>query len=103
MVKSSKALAGMVVALLAAPVLAQPKDEFIPPYQSQVPHYCIPPQEPILDQASLDYIGISLAGEFSRYFNDANAYIVCLDRSHTETVQRVREYGDLYRSIVNQE
>ena len=89
---------------LGNPIAAKSQtDGYTPPYQSQIVHYCYPPEEPILDPGLLTQIGISLIGEFSRYFDEANAYIVCLDKSKSDTIDRVNGYLDQYRDMLNRE
>lgn len=86
--------------LPTAGTVAQEQSE-LPAAMPQVPHYCVPPEEPITDPASLEYIGVTLTQEFSRYFNEAGAYMHCLERSLRETTNRARELNELYQSILN--
>lgn len=65
----------IAVAFLAIAQATAPSLEATVP---QVLHLCVMPDEPIEDEQALAHYGLSVRGEYTRYFNDLNAYLLCL-------------------------
>lgn len=65
----------------------------------QVPGQCIYPSRPLLDEASLQALGLSMAEELGRYMNDAQAYSQCLDITKQQLNTEIHRYLEEYRRL----
>lgn len=72
------------------------------PRMEQVPGSCREPEPPLSDDASLQLLGLTLGAEYSRYFDDAQAYLTCLERTKFDYVEVVRRHGEEYRNMLQQ-
>ena len=94
-------LASLVVAgLLPLSTHAQPV-----PVQ-QVPGHCIYPSRPLLDEASLLALDLTMGEELARFMNEAQAYSQCLDATKQQLNSEVRQYVKQYEeahSVVEKE
>lgn len=73
------------------PVNAQPA-----PVQ-QVPGHCIYPSQPLLDEASLHALDLTMGEELARFMNEAQAYSQCLDATKQQLNSEVDQYMQQYR------
>jgi hypothetical protein len=88
----------LAATFLAHPVRAQDSDTDT--LQGlQTPHLCILPEEPLIDESALEQIGITLADEFSNYFDAITAYIMCLDRSREDAIRKSTDFLRIYESL----
>lgn len=67
----------------------------------QVPGYCIPPERPLLDAASLQILDLTMGEELARYMNEAQAYGQCLDDTKRRLNNEVNQYLKQYRGSAN--
>lgn len=63
----------------------------------QVPGQCIYPPRPLLDEASLHALGLTMGEELSRYMNDAQAYTQCLDATKQQLNEEISRYLEHYQ------
>jgi len=85
-------LAFLVVAgLLPLSTHAQPA-----PVQ-QVPGHCIYPSQPLVDEASLHALDLTMGEELARFMNEAQAYSQCLDATKQQLNSEVDQYMQQYR------
>jgi len=63
----------------------------------QVLHLCAPPADPIEDQATLERYGMDERDEYIRYFNDLNAYLLCLQKSQADIIQQSNVWHERYK------
>ena len=59
-------------------------------------HLCAPPADPIEDEYALARHGIDPKDEYTRYFNDLNAYLICLQKSQADIIEKGRFWHDRY-------
>ena len=59
-------------------------------------HLCAPPVDPIEDQELLARYGMTPQEEYSRYFDDLNAYLLCLQKSQADIIEQGRFWHDRY-------
>ncbi len=59
-------------------------------------HLCAPPADPIEDQELLARYGMTPQEEYSRYFDDLNAYLLCLQKSQADIIEKGRVWHDRY-------
>ncbi len=59
-------------------------------------HLCAPPADPIEDQELLARYGMTPQEEYSRYFDDLNAYLLCLQKSQADIIEKSRFWHDRY-------
>ena len=59
------------------------------PIGTQIIHFCIPPEEPILDEAYLAAVKRTRGEEMSAFYSAAQAYLNCLQLSHRDYVDRL--------------
>ncbi len=59
-------------------------------------HLCAPPADPIEDQELLARYGMTPQEEYSRYFDDLNAYLLCLQKSQADIIEKGRFWHDRY-------
>lgn len=67
----------------------------------QVPGYCAYPSRPLLDEASLHDLGLTMGEELARYMNDAQAYSRCLDATKQQLNEEISRYLEQYHGIEN--
>lgn len=67
------------------------------PRMEQVEGACREPEPPLSDSASLNALGLTRRQEFIRYFDEANAYLMCLERTKFAFVEEVRRYSESFR------
>lgn len=67
------------------------------PATPQALHLCLFPEEPVVDEGLAAEYGISPKDEYDRYFSDLNAYLVCLQDSHADTIERGTVWYDRYK------
>lgn len=72
------------------------------PSPEQVLGACHEPEPPLSDVASLQALGLTLTQEYSRYFNDAQAYLNCLERTKFAYIEVIREHGNALRNMPHQ-
>ncbi|GGX72568.1 hypothetical protein GCM10007385_46700 [Tateyamaria omphalii] len=77
----------LIWAFLVFPDLGQTQQD--PTIGTQIIHFCIPPEEPILDEAYLAAIERTRGEEMNAFFSDAQAYLNCLQVSHRDYVDRL--------------
>ena len=63
-------------------------------------HLCAPPAEPIEDEDTLTRHGLLPKDEYARYFNDLNAYLVCLQLSQTDIIKQGNLWHERYKERV---
>lgn len=66
-----------------------------------MPGHCIYPSRPLLDEASLHALGLTMGEELSRYMNDAQAYSQCLDATKQQLNTEITQYLEQYRKTKN--
>ena len=86
----------IAVAVLAIAQATAPSLEASVP---QVLHLCVMPDEPIEDAQALAHYGLAVRGEYARYFNDLNAYLLCLQQSQTDIIQQGNRWHQRYKDI----
>ncbi len=59
-------------------------------------HFCLPPTPPIENEALLARHGMTVQEEYSRYFDDLNSYLLCLQRSQNDIIEKSRVWHDRY-------
>lgn len=57
---------------------------------AQMPGFCFEPQDPLLDEGSLEILGMTRGEEFTRYMNEAQAYSYCLERTRDMFYEKLR-------------
>lgn len=62
----------------------------------QLLHLCAPPADPIEDEYALARHGIDPKDEYARYFNDLNAYLICLQKSQADIIEKGRFWHERY-------
>ncbi|QDA36899.1 hypothetical protein E4191_22885 (plasmid) [Paracoccus liaowanqingii] len=67
------------------------------PATPQALHLCLFPEDPIVNEQVLAEYGILLKDEYDRYFSDLNAYLMCLQRSHADTIERGTVWHNRYK------
>lgn len=80
--------------------LAQMAAPGLDPSLPQVLHLCVTPEEPIEDEQSLAHYGLSVKGEYARYFNDLNAYLLCLQQSQADIILQGNKWHKRYNETV---
>ena len=60
-------------------------------------HLCAPPADPIEDEYALARHGLGPEDEYIRYFNDLNAYLVCLQKSQADILDKGRFWHERYQ------
>lgn len=60
-------------------------------------HLCAPPADPIEDEYALARNGLHPEDEYIRYFNDLNAYIVCLQKSQADILDKGKVWHERYQ------
>lgn len=80
--------------------LAQMATPGLDPSLPQVLHLCVAPEEPIEDEQSLAHYGLSVKGEYARYFNDLNAYLLCLQQSQADIILQGNKWHERYNETV---
>lgn len=63
----------------------------------QVPGFCIPPDRPLLDDGSLEVLGLTMGEELTRYMNEAQSYSLCLDHTKQQLYDEINQYLEQYR------
>lgn len=63
----------------------------------QVPGQCIYPSRPLLDEASLQALGLTMGEELGRYMNDAQAYSRCVEATKQQLNIDIHRYLEEYR------
>ncbi len=63
----------------------------------QVPGQCIHPSRPLIDEASLQALGLTMGEELGRYMNDAQAYSQCLEATKQQLNTEIHRYLEEYR------
>lgn len=63
----------------------------------QVPGQCIYPSRPLLDEASLQALGLTMGEELGRFMNDAQAYNQCLEATKQLLNEEINRFLDEYR------
>ena len=53
-------------------------------------------EDPIEDQELLARYGMTPQEEYSRYFDDLNAYLLCLQKSQADIIEKGRFWHDRY-------
>ena len=81
----------LLLGVLPFPANAQPA-----PVQ-QVPGNCIYPSQPLLDEASLHALDLTMGEELARFMNEAQAYSQCLDATKQQLNSEVDQYMQQYR------
>lgn len=79
--------------LICLPCIALSQDR--EPFQAegsipQMPGNCYEPADPLLDEGSLEILGMTRGEEFNRYMNDAQAYSFCLERTREMFYDKLR-------------
>lgn len=72
-----------------------------PAQVQQVPGQCIYPSRPLLDEASLRALGLTMGEELGRYMNEAQAYSQCLDATKRQLNDEISRYLEQYRETEN--
>ena len=67
----------------------------------QVPGYCAYPSPPLLDEASLHALGVTMVEELARYMNDAQAYSQCLYATKQQLNEEISRYLEHYHGTEN--
>lgn len=67
----------------------------------QVPGQCAYPARPLLDEASLHALGLTMGEELGRYMNDAQAYSQCLDATKQQLNVEISRYLEQYQGVEN--
>lgn len=62
----------------------------------QIEGACREPEPPLVDPASLAALGLSRREEYVRYFDEANAYLMCLERTRLRFIEDVRRHGEMF-------
>lgn len=65
---------------------------------AQVPGYCIPPDRPLLDEASLEILDLTMGEELTRYMNEAQSYSLCLDATKQQLYAEINGYIEQYQA-----
>ena len=63
----------------------------------QVPGQCIYPSRPLIDEASLQALGLTMGEELGRYMNDAQAYSQCVEATKQQLNKEINRYLKEYR------
>lgn len=66
----------------------------------QMPGYCYPPGPPLVDEGSLQTLQITRGQEYTRYFNEAQKYMFCLDETKKLFSQEVQTYLEQYTETI---
>lgn len=90
-----------MIASLAFLVLTQAAGPGLAPTLPQVLHLCVTPDEPVEDEQALAHYGISFRDEYARYFNDLNAYLLCLQQSQADIIQQGNRWHERYKEIAS--
>jgi len=62
----------------------------------QVPGHCIHPSRPLLDEASLHALDLTMGEELARFMNEAQAYSQCLDATKQQLNEEISQYLEQY-------
>ena len=89
-----------MIASLAILALAQMTAPGLEPSMQQVLHLCVTPNDPIEDAQALTHYGLSVRDEYDRYFNDLNAYLLCLQQSQADIIKQGNRWHERYKSAV---
>lgn len=65
---------------------------------SQIPGLCLPPSPPLVDSESLAILQTTAGEEYSRYFSEAQGYMMCLDATKALFADEVNSYVERYRA-----
>lgn len=60
-------------------------------------HLCAPPREPIENEQLLAGYDMTVRDEYYRYFDELNAYLICLQKSQTDIIQRAHDWNERFR------
>ena len=85
---------------LAILALSQMTAPGLEPSMQQVLHLCVTPNDPIEDEQALTHYGLSVRDEYDRYFNDLNAYLLCLQQSQADIIQQGNRWHNRYKSAI---
>lgn len=77
----------LIAPFIVLPTLGHPQQD--PTIGAQILHFCIPPVEPILDEAYLAAVERTRGEEMSAFYSEAQAYLNCLEVSHRDYVDRL--------------
>lgn len=66
----------------------------------QMPGYCYPPDPPLVDEGSLQTLQTTRGQEYTRYFNEAQKYMFCLDETKQLFSREVQTYLEQYSETV---
>lgn len=91
-----KCFMAAILLMPALPVFAQSA------LTAQTPGLCIPPDRPLLDETSLQQLGLTTGEELARYMNEANAYIFCLEETRKQVSEEVKIYLEQWREAQQQ-
>lgn len=89
--RNSCALSMVVLAGLV-PGIAHPQD-----IERQPLHLCAPPREPIENEQLLAAYDLTVKDEYYRYFDELNAYLMCLQKSQADIVEKARSWNERFR------
>lgn len=81
----------VIVAVLAA------SGGFAQEVERQPLHLCAPPREPIENEQLLAAYDMTVRDEYYRYFDELNAYLICLQKSQADIVQKARAWNERFR------
>jgi hypothetical protein len=68
------------------------------PRMEQVEGACREPEAPLADAASLAALGLTRRQEYIRYFDEANAYLMCLERTKFAFIEEVRRHSNEFHN-----
>lgn len=60
-------------------------------------HLCAPPRDPIENEQLLATYDMTVKEEYLRYFDELNAYMICLQKSLGDIVQQANTWNERYR------
>ncbi|QXI65967.1 hypothetical protein CP157_03759 (plasmid) [Paracoccus marcusii] len=86
-----------MIGVIAVMALTQMIGPSALPATRQALHLCLFPEDPVVDEELAAEYGISPKDEYGRYFSDLNAYLVCLQDSHADTIKRGTIWYDHYK------
>ena len=66
----------------------------------QMPGYCYPPSPPLVDEGSLATLQLTRGQEYTRYFNEAQKYMLCLDETKKMFMEEVQTYLEQYSETI---
>lgn len=97
------ALIVAVFLAVSTPTLAQEGQRSLMQNQPlpQMLGFCVEPEEPLMDDMSLEILEMSRGEELARYMNEVQAYSHCLGETQNQIARKVKAYLDEYQKTMH--